>query len=493
MGKAVGYVRQSKERKDRDSISPETQSEKIYQFAKLQDNEVMKIYQDIDISGFRIHYTKRTGLMDLLTYVKENDITKVYVYALSRLSRKIKDFIEITDILENHGVSVVSATEMVDMSTPQGRLFRNILLSFNEYYSDSLSSTIIDNHKKNVQLGKWNGGNVPYGFDWDKQNMKFNKNNDYQYLQLIIQKAVEGWGVKKIANFLNKRKIKSPGGKTWHNQSVKYILSNQFYRGNLNYDGENYDSELVDKIINDDEWNLIQTNLSRYDNLGPRGKVSPHLLTGLLKCECGSRFEIRYNGTNKVRRYICSGRQYNQGNKCSSYLVDADSLETSIIEHIKRLVESSYFDEIIQTYTNISKPTKTTVTDEIKRLESELSKVVQAQEDIYEETFVYRHIKKERFYEMNNKFDEQRDSLENEIKFLYKELDHTDTTFILDYKKIIQHFTEIFDELTQDEQRAALSDIFDKITVYKDYIEIELPFDKSKIKSTSIKRGTMFF
>ncbi|EGL84265.1 hypothetical protein CathTA2_0175 [Caldalkalibacillus thermarum TA2.A1] len=51
----VGYVRQSKERKDRESISPETQIEKIKQFAKLQETKVVKIFRDIDISGFRVH------------------------------------------------------------------------------------------------------------------------------------------------------------------------------------------------------------------------------------------------------------------------------------------------------------------------------------------------------------------------------------------------------------------------------------------------------
>src|SRR3989337_452498 len=174
MDKAVGYVRQSKERKDRDSISPETQIEKMKQYAVFEDDEIIDVFKDIDISGFRIHYSKRTGLKELFDYLKQNDVKKVYVYALSRLSRRIKEFIEIVDMLEEQGISVISVTEKTDMSTPQGRLFRNILLSFNEYYSDSLSSTITDNHRKNVQLGKWNGGNVPYGFTWDKSNMIFN-------------------------------------------------------------------------------------------------------------------------------------------------------------------------------------------------------------------------------------------------------------------------------------------------------------------------------
>lgn len=491
MGKAIGYIRQSKERKDRDSISPETQLEKIKQFAILQDNDLVATFQDIDISGFRVHYSKRTGLLDLLEFIKANEIEKVYVYALSRLSRRIKEFIEVTDILEGYGVSVVSATEMVDMATPQGRLFRNILLSFNEYYSDSLSSTILDNHKKNVQLGKWNGGNVSYGFNWDKQNMKFDKNDDFKNLELIIQKAVEGWGVKKISNYLNKIKIKSPQGKNWNSQTVKYILSNRFYLGNLNYDGESYNSDTIEQVITNEQWEIIQKNLSRYDGMGPKVKVSPHLLTGILQCECGSRYEIRYNGSTRVRRYICASRQYNQD--CNSNLIDADSIEVKVIERIQKLIESSYFEDIVQEHSILSTPTENTLKNEIKRLESELSKIVQAQEDIYQETFINRNIKKERFYEINTKFDTQREALEIEIKNLYTQISKHDINYIVDYKQNLKEFIDTFSYLTKDEQRIALHDLIDTIIVYDDYIFIDLGISQIELKSSSIKRGTLFF
>lgn len=490
--KSIGYIRQSKERKDRNSISPETQLEKIKQFSKLQDSELVETFQDIDISGFRVHYSKRTGLMDMLQFIKDNNISKLYVYALSRLSRRIKDFIEITDILEEYGVSVVSVTEMIDMSTPQGRLFRNILISFNEYYSDSLSTTILDNHKKNVQLKKWNGGNAPYGYNWDKT--RFIPNNNHTHLIYIKEKAIEGWGVKKISNSLNQRKIQGPNGGKWYSQTVKYILSNPFYRGYLHYDGEVYESDLAVTFITDDDWDIINANLSRYEGIGPRGKVSPHLLTGILYCgECGERFEIRYNGSTKARRYICSGRQHNQGGKCTSNLIDSDSLETRIIEHLQIITESTYFDDIISHYTNMSKPNENTLKTEIKRLEVELSKIVQAQTELYDDTFVNRLISKDRFYEMDKHFNKQREQLESEIKGLYKNIEVNDTSFVFDYKEELSNFIAVFDKLTSDEKRIAIHSLIENITVYDDYVKVKLPFGDKKIKSTSIKRGTMFF
>lgn len=494
--KAIGYIRQSKERKDRESISPDTQREKMNQYAIFDNDEIINFFQDIDISGFRVHYSKREGLNELFDFIKDNpDIKKVYVYAFSRLSRRIKEFIEIVDMFEEQGISVVSVTEKLDMSTPQGRLFRNILLSFNEYYSDSLSSTIIDNHRKNMQLGKWNGGNVPYGFNWDKFNRKFLPNDDFIYLMEIKDRVVnEGWGPKKISNNLNKRKIKGPSGGTWYSQTVKYILQNSFYRGFLQYDNQLYNSLSVEAVITNEEWEIIQGVLSKYDQLGPNTKLSPHLLTGLMTCgNCGSRFEIRYNGSTKARRYICSGRQYNQGEKCNSHLIDADSIESAIIEHIQQLLESSYFDEIIDEGTKSFKPKENSLKSEIRKLEVELSKIVQAQEDLYEETFMNKLIKKERFYEFNDKFEIQREALENEIRSMSKELKSTDIAYIVDYQEALSKFISVFYELEQDDQRTLIHSFIDKIIIDSDHIRLMLPISTTKIKSTSIVRGTMFF
>lgn len=494
--KSIGYIRQSKERKDRESISPDTQREKMNQYAIFENDEIIDFFQDIDISGFRVHYSKREGLKELFDFIKNNpDIKKVYVYAFSRLSRRIKEFIEIVDMFEEHGISVVSVTEKTDMSTPQGRLFRNILLSFNEYYSDSLSSTILDNHKKNVQLGKWNGGNVPFGFNWDRVNRKFVKNDEFKYLMEIKDHVVnEGWGPKKISNNLNKRKIKGPSGGTWYSQTVKYILLNSFYRGYLQYDKQLYNSVSVDVVITNEEWEIIQDVFSKYDSLGPNTKLSPHLLTGLMQCgNCGSRFEIRYNGSTKARRYICSGRQYNQGDKCNSHLIDADSIESAIIEHIQQLLESSYFDEIIDEGTKSFKPKENSLKSEIRRLEVELSKIVQAQEELYEETFVNKLIKKERFYEFNDKFEKQREALDVEIRFMSKELKSTDISFIVDYQDALSKFIYVFNELEQEEQRSLIHSFIDKVIIYNDHVQLKLPVSTTKIKSTSIVRGTMFF
>ena len=90
----------------------------------------MKVYQDTGISGAK---TARPDLLRLMNDVVQGTIKKVYCYSFSRISRSIRDLIEIVDIFERHGVEFHSYTENVDTSSAYGTMFP-------EYYCKSQSS-----------------------------------------------------------------------------------------------------------------------------------------------------------------------------------------------------------------------------------------------------------------------------------------------------------------------------------------------------------------
>ena len=52
------------------------------------------------------------------------------VYKVDRLSRSIRDFAKIMEILDKHGTTFVSVTQQFNTTTSLGRLTLNILLSF---------------------------------------------------------------------------------------------------------------------------------------------------------------------------------------------------------------------------------------------------------------------------------------------------------------------------------------------------------------------------
>ena len=91
------YCRQSIDKKD--SISIEQQEE--YCKRRIIDNAIFKVYKDKGYSGGNI---KRPEFTRLLKDIKDGKISKVVVYKVDRISRSLKDFIDIYNDFERYNV-----------------------------------------------------------------------------------------------------------------------------------------------------------------------------------------------------------------------------------------------------------------------------------------------------------------------------------------------------------------------------------------------------
>lgn len=78
--------------------------------------------------------TDRPELNKMIEHLRTGDI--VVVYKLDRLGRSLKHLLEIVDILGKKEVGLHSITDMIDTTTPQGRLFFNITASLAEFEKD---------------------------------------------------------------------------------------------------------------------------------------------------------------------------------------------------------------------------------------------------------------------------------------------------------------------------------------------------------------------
>lgn len=75
-----------------------------------------RIYQDKK-SGKN---TKRTGLQDLLAHIRGGEV--LVVWRFDRLSRSLRDLLDIFEQLESRGIQLRSIHEQLDTTTPMGRL-----------------------------------------------------------------------------------------------------------------------------------------------------------------------------------------------------------------------------------------------------------------------------------------------------------------------------------------------------------------------------------
>src|SRR5207249_5767864 len=132
--RAFGYVRISK--LDERTTSPARQREAIKRLCEARGWELVKVYEDLDVSGYQ-KSAKRPGLDRMLARLDETDA--IVFWKLDRLARGVQKFYEILKRCEAANVAVVSTAEPFDTSSPMGRAMVGITAIFAELESDIIS------------------------------------------------------------------------------------------------------------------------------------------------------------------------------------------------------------------------------------------------------------------------------------------------------------------------------------------------------------------
>jgi site-specific DNA recombinase len=96
---------------------------------------------------------KRPELQRMLKRLQEQgDVDYVIVHKVDRLARNRKDDVEIDLVIRSSGARLVSASENID-DTPHGKLIRNIMADFAQYYSDNLATEAKKGARQKAKFG----------------------------------------------------------------------------------------------------------------------------------------------------------------------------------------------------------------------------------------------------------------------------------------------------------------------------------------------------
>lgn len=192
------------------------------------------LYEDEGWSGASL---ARPALDRLLADIDAGEVDAVVVYKLDRLSRSLSDFLALLERFEGAGVAFVSTTQSFDTATSVGRLTLNILLSFAQFERELIGERTRDWVAGARRRGIWTSGPVPYGYQRHEGRLRPHEE----------RAAIVRWSFRRflkvrcfgdLALELNAAGHRNRFGRTFDGRTVKVMIENRVYLGEMSHRGE---------------------------------------------------------------------------------------------------------------------------------------------------------------------------------------------------------------------------------------------------------------
>ena len=167
-GHKIGlYVRVStEEQASNEEGSIKNQEQRLRQQVELKNQDgffgdVERVFIDRAKSG---KDTNRPELQRMLRAIRSGDIDFVMATELSRISRSIKDFSNIWELMQDQGCGFYSLRESFDSSSAAGEMVLFTVANIAQFERRQTSERIAANFKARAKRGLYNGGRVPFGY-----------------------------------------------------------------------------------------------------------------------------------------------------------------------------------------------------------------------------------------------------------------------------------------------------------------------------------------
>ena len=488
--KAVVYTRFSSDLQREESIEAQARACKYY--AQKEGIDIVRVYADRAKSGKSVK--GREEFLQMIEDSSKGEFNMVLVHKLNRFGRDGLDTLQYKKELERNGATLVSVTEKLDNS-PEGRLMLMVIAGMNEFYSANLANEVMKGLKENAYNGKHTGGRPPLGYDVDPNTKTLVINElEAQAVRIIFEDYLAGEGYTSIIRKLNAQGFKTKRGEPFGRNSIHEILKNQKYTGVFIYnrgsaksvDGtfnrhKYKDDEDIIKIdggvpaiISRELYEAVQAKMDKLRRkFGCYNAKEVYLLSGKVWCgECGSS----YSGNSRRVRpdhpkyvgYRCS--RANGKAKCRNSEIRREDIERLVLDKLADKVFSediipiianrinAYIAERDSQYTTIKKG----ITDRIKVIDKEIGNIVT----------VVASTASRSLMDKLTALESEKSTLEAELAHIERDIGATDLS-VSDVKKLFTKARNLFKQGTLSSQKKLIDTFVDRVTVYKDRIEIQ--------------------
>ena len=209
---AVAYLRVSTEEQADSGLSLQHQRRKTATMADLHDWHLLDTIQD---AGATAKNTNRPGLQEVLSLVRSRKVGAVIVYKLDRLTRSLRDLLDLLQTFKRYRVRLVSVSENLDTESATGRMMIGLLGVIAEWERDVIGERTSAALSQLRSDGKQYSGIAPYGWRYEGGRM-IEEPAEQRTLEIIQQLGNAGYSLRSIAAELDRQGRKPRNGKRWH-------------------------------------------------------------------------------------------------------------------------------------------------------------------------------------------------------------------------------------------------------------------------------------
>lgn len=334
------------------------------QLKNMESNygEIVGVYIDRAKSGKN---TNRPELQRMLQAIVQQEVTLVMVTELSRLSRSIKDFCEIWDLMRAHDCQFQSLREQFDTTSAAGEMVLYTIANIAQFERRQVSERVTANLQARSARGLYNGGVIPVGYTLsaDKKGWLIIDPEQADIVRKAFKKFLEIESVTETAKWLNtngyRMKTQTDGGGNRARLSyftlgnLSAILRNKAYIAVKVYKAKDTYKEVPavwHPILDENTFERAQSLLLKLQRKKPDSEHRyPYLLAGLVDCAtCGDRLcgKSAHGNAGKIAYYEHSWATRKQSYlvknilSCTPHRISAKTLEPIIWAKVEELLKN---------------------------------------------------------------------------------------------------------------------------------------------------------
>ena len=478
---AVIYARYSSDNQREESI--DAQLRICRKHCRERGYNIVHEYVD---EAFTATNDRRPDYQQMMKDAKKGGFQVVVFHKVNRNARNEYDYYFHKMQLNRAGVTIEYAGQAFDIQTPEGQLMENQLVGMAAYFSRNLSKEVKKGLQENALKCLHNGGIPPLGYDVGKDKRYIINESEARIIRLIFEMYVNGNKYREIIDECKRRGYKSKTGGELQKNSLHDILANRKYAGfyvygrtksspNLprNNHMESEDMCIVENgippIISMETWKKACERMT--EKKRPRASFKAkkkYLMAGLVKCgSCGKTMQGS-NYTNVLKEGRVVERYYYRCVHCDMKSVNGVFLEKKVIKLIKEtILAPQNIKPLTESINNqLDKATKDFQT-ETRELKAKIVSMGQANDKLMNllEKGEISDLLIARIKKNSEGITAARKRLE-EI-----EKQKQDTLSIEKVKLMINNWNNISGE---DGLRAMINTFVRSVTVYNDYIDIDM-------------------